>query len=257
MDIIKSIEHEQLKNKIPELKVGNTVRVHVRIKEGNKERIQVFEGIIIKKQGGGVNATFTVRKIAYGVGVEKTFLVHSPLVEKVELVRVGKARRAKLYYLRDRLGKAAKTKEQIGARIENNNIVVNENMETTVPGLYACGDCTGGLLQVNKAVYEGTIAALDIIKNKNIEIGIPISLSILIEFIVFFYTHYIIFLTRGKLGAMHGRYIYPIIFPALYIIGYGIIRAKEENVKYLPLMILPILIYIEIHTIGMTSVWWN
>ena len=128
MDIIKSIEHEQLKNKIPELKVGNTVRVHVRIKEGNKERIQVFEGIIIKKQGGGLNATFTVRKISYGVGVEKTFLVHSPLVEKVELVRVGKARRAKLYYLRDRVGKAAKTKEQIGARIENKEITVKEEL---------------------------------------------------------------------------------------------------------------------------------
>ena len=126
MDIIKSIEHEQLKNKIPELKVGNTVRVHVRIKEGNKERIQVFEGIIIKVQGGGVNQTFTVRKTSYGVGVEKTFLVHSPLVEKVELVRVGKARRAKLFYLRDRVGKSAKTKEQIGARIEDREIVIKE-----------------------------------------------------------------------------------------------------------------------------------
>ena len=140
MDIIKSIEHEQLKNKIPELKVGNTVKVHVRIKEGNKERIQVFEGIIIKVQGGGLNQTFTVRKNSYGVGVEKTFLVHSPLVEKVELVRVGKARRAKLYYLRDRVGKAAKTKEQIGARIENREIVVKEDLaeepvseETTTP----------------------------------------------------------------------------------------------------------------------------
>ena len=128
MDIIKSIEHEQLKNKIPELKVGNTVRVHVRIKEGNKERIQVFEGIIIKVQGGGVNKTFTVRKISYGVGVEKTFLVHSPLVEKVELVRVGKARRARLFYLRDRVGKAAKTKEQVGARIEDREIVVKEDL---------------------------------------------------------------------------------------------------------------------------------
>ena len=124
MDIIKSIEHEQLKNKIPELKVGNTVRVHVRIKEGNKERIQVFEGIIIKVQGGGVNQTFTVRKTSYGVGVEKTFLIHSPLVEKVELVRVGKARRARLFYLRDRVGKAAKTKENIGARIETKEIVI-------------------------------------------------------------------------------------------------------------------------------------
>ena len=128
MDIIKSIEHEQLKSKIPELKVGNTVKVHVRIKEGNKERIQVFEGIIIKIQGGGLNQTFTVRKNSYGVGVEKTFLIHSPLVEKVELVRVGKARRAKLYYLRDRLGKAAKTKEQIGARIENKEIVIKEDL---------------------------------------------------------------------------------------------------------------------------------
>ena len=126
MDIIKSIEHEQLKSKIPEINIGNTVKVHVRIKEGNKERIQVFEGIVIKKQGGGVNETFTVRKISYGVGVEKTFLVHSPLVEKVELVRVGKARRAKLYYLRDRVGKSAKTKEQIGARIENKEITVKE-----------------------------------------------------------------------------------------------------------------------------------
>ena len=116
MDIIKAIEHEQLKNKI-------TVRVHVRIKEGNKERIQVFEGIIIKVQGGGVNQTFTVRKNSYGVGVEKTFLIHSPLVEKVELVRVGKARRAKLFYLRDRVGKAAKTKEKIGARIEDKEII--------------------------------------------------------------------------------------------------------------------------------------
>ena len=113
MDIIKSIEHEQLKNKIPELKVGNTVKVHVRIKEGNKERIQVFEGIIIKVQGGGVNQTFTVRKTSYGVGVEKTFLIHSPLVEKVELVRVGKA---------------AKTKEQVWARIENREITIKEDL---------------------------------------------------------------------------------------------------------------------------------
>ncbi len=128
MDIIKSIEHEQMKNKIPALKVGDTIRVHQRIKEGNRERIQVFEGIIIKKQGGGVNATFTVRRVAYGVGVEKTFLVHSPMIEKVEVVRVGKARRAKLYYLRDRVGKSAKTKEDIGARIENKEIVIKEDM---------------------------------------------------------------------------------------------------------------------------------
>ena len=133
MDIIKSIEHEQLKNKIPELKIGDTVKVHQKIKEGNRERIQVFEGIIIKKQGGGVNATFTVRKIAYGVGVEKTFLVHSPMVEKVELVRVGKARRAKLYYLRDRVGKAAKTKENTGARIENKEITIKADLAEEAP----------------------------------------------------------------------------------------------------------------------------
>ena len=141
MDIIKSIEHEQLKNKIPDLKVGDTVKVYQRIKEGNRERIQVFEGIIIKKQGGGLNETFTVRRISYGVGVEKTFLVHSPLVEKVEVVRVGKARRAKLYYLRDRVGKSAKTKEKIGARIETKEISLKEDLaeepatveETTAP----------------------------------------------------------------------------------------------------------------------------
>ena len=129
MDVIKAIEYEQLKNAIPEIKVGNTVRVHVRIKEGNKERIQVFEGIVIKKQGGGGNETFTVRKISYGVGVEKTFLIHSPLVEKVEVVRVGKARRAKLYYLRERTGKASKTKEMVGARIENKMITIKEEVK--------------------------------------------------------------------------------------------------------------------------------
>ena len=131
MDIIKSIEHEQLKNKVPDIRVGNTVRVHQRIKEGNRQRIQVFEGIVIKKQNGGLNATFTVRRVAYGVGVEKTFLLNSPLIEKVETVRVGKARRAKLYYLRERLGKAAKTKENVGARIENKEIVLKEEMPAT------------------------------------------------------------------------------------------------------------------------------
>ena len=128
MDIIKSIEHEQLKNKVPNIEIGDTVRVHQRIKEGNRERIQVFEGIVIKKQNGGLNETFTVRRVAYGVGVEKTFLLHSPLVEKVELVRVGKVRRAKLYYLRDRIGKAAKTKENIGANLNREDITVKEEM---------------------------------------------------------------------------------------------------------------------------------
>lgn len=129
MDIIKAIEHEQLKNEVPVLDVGNSVKVYVKIREGEKERIQVFEGIIIKKQGGGVNETFTVRKLSYGVGVEKTFLLHSPMVEKVEVVRVGKARRAKLNYLRERLGKDAKTKEKTGARIENKVVVLKEAIE--------------------------------------------------------------------------------------------------------------------------------
>lgn len=128
MDIIKSIEHEQMKSKIPVLNVGDTVKVHVRVKEGNRERIQIFEGIIIKVQGGGVNQTFTVRKTSYGVGVEKTFLVHSPAVEKVEVTRVGKVRRAKLFYLRDRLGKSAKTKEKIGARIETKEVTIKEEL---------------------------------------------------------------------------------------------------------------------------------
>ena len=128
MDIIKSIEHEQLKSKVPDIKIGDTVRVHQRIKEGNRERIQVFEGIVIKKQNGGLNETFTVRRVAYGVGVEKTFLMHSPLVEKVEVVRVGKVRRAKLYYLRDRVGKAAKTKENIGANLKRDEIVIKEDV---------------------------------------------------------------------------------------------------------------------------------
>lgn len=171
MDIIKSIEHEQLKNKIPELKVGNTVKVHVRIKEGNKERIQIFEGIIMKVQGGGLNQTFTVRKTSYGVGVEKTFLVHSPLVEKVELVRVGKARRAKLYYLRDRVGKSAKTKEKIGARIENKEIVIKEDLsqepiseEATTPVESAPEEAPA--IQTEKVELQEVV---DTVKEENVE----------------------------------------------------------------------------------------
>ena len=112
MDIINAIENEYKKEVAP-FKIGDTVDVHVKIKEGNKERIQVFTGTVIKRQNSGLNETFTVRRISYGVGVEKTFLVHSPRIEKVEVIRVGKARRAKLYYLRDRVGKAAKTKEKV------------------------------------------------------------------------------------------------------------------------------------------------
>lgn len=116
MDKIKAIENEQLRDNKLEFNIGDTVKVHVKITEGNRERIQIFEGTVIKKQRGGSNETFTVRRIAYGTGVERTFLMNSPKVEKVEVVRTGKARRAKLYYLRDRVGKATKVKEDIVAR---------------------------------------------------------------------------------------------------------------------------------------------
>ena len=111
--IIKNIEDAQLKAQAPEFRVGDTVRVSAKIKEGNRERIQVFEGTVLKKQGTGVRATFTVRKISNGCGVEKTWPLHSPNVEKVEVVRKGKVRRAKLNYLRDRVGKRAKVKELV------------------------------------------------------------------------------------------------------------------------------------------------
>ncbi len=110
-EIIKNIEAEQLKADPPVFNVGDTVKVYGKIKEGNRERIQVFEGIVIKKQGGGARQTFTVRKSSNGVGVEKTWPIHSPNVEKVDIVRRGKVRRAKLFYLRERVGKAAKVKE--------------------------------------------------------------------------------------------------------------------------------------------------
>ncbi|MBQ1848610.1 MAG: 50S ribosomal protein L19 [Clostridia bacterium] len=113
MDLIKALTEEQLKKEIPQVKVGDTVRVHNRIVEGSKSRIQIYEGTVIAKRGSGISETFTVRRISYGVGVEKTFPIHSPNVEKVETIRHGKVRRAKLYYLRDRVGKAAKTKEDI------------------------------------------------------------------------------------------------------------------------------------------------
>ena len=112
-EIIKAIEEEQLKKEVPVINVGDTVKVYGKIKEGNRERIQVFEGVVLKVQGGGSRATFTVRKTSNGVGVEKTWPVHSPNVEKVELVRKGKVRRAKLHYLRNRVGKKAKVKELV------------------------------------------------------------------------------------------------------------------------------------------------
>lgn len=114
-DLIRSIEAEQLKANVDDFNVGDTVRVHNKIREGNRERIQVFEGTVLKRQNGGARETFTVRKNSNGIGVEKTWPLHSPSVDRVEVVRKGKVRRAKLYYLRDRVGKAAKVKEA-GAR---------------------------------------------------------------------------------------------------------------------------------------------
>ena len=113
MDLIKELESQQLKKEMPVVNVGDTVRVHVKIKEGSRERIQVFEGTVIAKKHGGLEETFTVRRLAYGVGVEKVFPIHSPLIEKVETVRSGYVRRAKLYYLRGRVGKAAKIREKL------------------------------------------------------------------------------------------------------------------------------------------------
>ena len=113
MDLIQAFTNEQLKTEVPVINIGDTIRVHNRIKEGNRERIQMFEGTVIAKHGGGISETFTVRRVSYGCGVEKTFPIHSPNVVKVETIRVGKIRRAKLYYLRDRVGKASKVKEKI------------------------------------------------------------------------------------------------------------------------------------------------
>ena len=113
MDIIKSITEDQIRTDLPELLIGDTVRVHLKVKEGNRERIQVFEGTIIAKKHGGIQESFTVRRVSYGVGVERTFPYHSPRIGRIEVVRHGQVRRAKLYYLRNRVGKAAKIVERI------------------------------------------------------------------------------------------------------------------------------------------------
>lgn len=113
MNKLDAFASEQLKETVPSFNIGDTIRVHNRIKEGTRERIQMFEGTVIGKHGGGISETFTVRRVAYGVGVEKTFPIHSPNVVSVDVLRRGKVRRAKLYYLRDRVGKSSKVKEQI------------------------------------------------------------------------------------------------------------------------------------------------
>lgn len=112
MDIIRAIEQQQIKQDLPEFNVGDNVKVHYRITEGNRERIQVFQGDVIRRQGASVRETFTVRKISFSIGVERTFPVHSPKIEKIEVTRHGDVRRAKLYYLRNKVGKAAKIKEK-------------------------------------------------------------------------------------------------------------------------------------------------
>ena len=113
MDILQQITQEQIRTDLPKLEIGDTVRVYVKVKEGNRERVQMFEGTVIKKNHGGIQETFTVRRVAHGCGVERVFPVHSPSVDHVEVVRNGKVRRAKLYYLRDRVGKAAKVKSKV------------------------------------------------------------------------------------------------------------------------------------------------
>ncbi len=113
MDALKHMSESCLKAELPEVKVGDTVRVHVKIKEGERERVQAFEGTVIARKHGGISETFTVRRVSYGVGVERVFPIHSPNIEKVETIRKGRVRRSKLYYLRDRVGKAAKVKEAI------------------------------------------------------------------------------------------------------------------------------------------------
>ena len=128
MDALKTIAAASVKETTPEFSVGDTVKVSVNIREGERERIQMFEGTVIAKRGSGVAETFTVRRVAYGVGVERVFPLHSPNVKDVQVVRYGKVRRSKLYYLRDRVGKAAKTKEQIGARIEDREITIKEDL---------------------------------------------------------------------------------------------------------------------------------
>lgn len=111
MDLIRLIESEQMKKDIPDFNVGDTVKVYVKVVEGTRERLQAFEGFVLKKQGGGLTENFTVRRVAYGVGVERTFPIHSPRIDRIEVVRKGKVRRAKLNYMRNRVGKAAKIKE--------------------------------------------------------------------------------------------------------------------------------------------------
>ena len=125
MDALKLISQDSLKKDVPSVNIGDTVKVHVKIKEGDKFRIQIFEGTVIAKKHGGINETFTVRRVAHGCGIERVFPLHSPVIDKVETIRTGKVRRAKLYYLRDRVGKAAKVKEAIRQSDERHLVLLS------------------------------------------------------------------------------------------------------------------------------------
>lgn len=116
MNLVQAVESEQLKNAYPEVTIGDFVKVHLKIKEGNRERVQIFEGTVIARKGGGLTETLTVRRVSYGVGVERIMPIHSPKIDKIEVVRKGRIRRAKLYYLRDRVGKAAKVREKLASK---------------------------------------------------------------------------------------------------------------------------------------------
>jgi len=122
MDIIRTLEQEQMRTDLPVVSVGDHVRVHLKVKEGNRERIQVFEGTVIAKKGSGLKETFTIRRVSYGVGVERVIPFHSPKISRIEIVRKGKIRRAKLYYLRDRVGKAARVKEKLETKESKESI---------------------------------------------------------------------------------------------------------------------------------------
>ena len=117
MDLVKAVEQDNLRNSFPEVSIGDYVKVHLKIKEGTRERIQIFEGSVIARKGGGLSETMTVRRVSYGVGVERILPVHSPKIDKIEIVRKGRVRRAKLYYLRDRVGKSAKITEKLTKRV--------------------------------------------------------------------------------------------------------------------------------------------
>lgn len=164
MDIIRELEKEQLKSDITPFNVGDTIRVYAKVVEGSRERLQMFEGVVIKRQNGGIRETFTVRRIASGVGVERTWPLHSPRVDRIEVVRRGIVRRAKLFYLRDRVGKASKTKEKLGARIENKEVVLKEEMVEESVSEEVLEETP--VLETNEAVVEEIVETAEEVKEE-------------------------------------------------------------------------------------------